>query len=157
MQPAEKQIGSKFARYSIGASILLLALMLFSELSCSLLGLCINWFPLAEVIGFWEMLGITTALVFSSFSVRALRHLRQGGFATTPAESIESPPPPAEDPAPDPHPAEQTAFAPQKRSGSWRDLFDQLSAEEKENLKRIMEQHCVPPAARVREGKSESA
>lgn len=154
MQPAEKQIGSKFARYSIGASILLLALMLFSELSCSLLGLCINWFPLAEVIGFWEMLGITTALVFSSFSIRALRHVRQAG-----SPSPEHSTPPVEDslPVPDPHPAEQTAFVPQKRTGSWRDLFDQLSAEERENLKRIMEQHCVPPAARTREKKSESA
>lgn len=154
MQPAEKQIGSKALRYIIGASILMLALMLFSELSCSLLGLCTNWFPLAEFIGFWEMLGITSALVFSSFSIRALRRTQQSALLAPPG--TQPPTSNSEAPLP-PNPKPADSPPPEHSSSSWRDLFNQLSAEEKQTLKSIMEQHCIPRAAQVSDETSESA
>lgn len=153
MQPAEKQIGSKAIRYLIGASILLLALMLFSELSCSLLGLCTNWFPLAEFIGFWEMLGITTALVFSSFSVRALR--RNNHSPVLPLS--DAPPHTTEDHYPLLKNQEKPQSPPREQPYSWRHLFNQLSTEEKQKLKSIMEEHCIPPAQEVADDKSKSA
>lgn len=137
----------------IGASILLLALMLFSELSCSLLGLCTDWFPLAEFFGFWEMMGISIALVFTSFSIRALRRSQRARLAS----ASDSPAQPVDElSALLDEPASNVPAAP-KRTSRWRDLFNQLSDEEKRKLKTIMEEHCVRPDEQQEDDKPESS
>lgn len=137
MVPDAKQTGSKATRYLIGASILMLALILFSELSCSLLGLCKNWFPPAELVGFWEMMGISTAFLFAGLSIRVLRQSKEGeqeehsAFATPTDSCITT------------HPEqEKSPDQPQKNASRWKALFNQLSEEEKQKLKVMMEKHC---------------
>ena len=112
----------------------MLALMLFSELSCSLLGLCTNWFPPAEIIGFWEMMGISTSLLFATLSFRSLR---QGRILTSDASSP--------DPASSQHrECYENAF---RRLAStpeqgWKALFEELTDDERQRIKDIMEQKC---------------
>ncbi len=137
MIPGAKQTDSKAIRYLIGASILMLALMLFSEFSCSLLGLCKNWFPPAELVGFWEMMGISTAFLLAGLSIRSLRQPRNPEQDAENTESF------VDDNASTPVDCvEPLAASPAKTSSRWRTLFNQLSEEEKQKLKGIIEKHC---------------
>ncbi|MGE3802127.1 MAG: hypothetical protein AB7H80_14010 [Candidatus Kapaibacterium sp.] len=135
MRQEAHQTAPKALRFTIGASILLLALMLFSELSCSILGLCTNWFPPARFLGFWEVMGISTAILFASLALNALRRNRLSS-STSSVHSQEQ------------APVENESFTQtkqpslQQRSGGWRPLVQQLSDEEKEHLKVMMEERC---------------
>ena len=140
MVPDAKQTGSKATRYLIGASILMLALILFSELSCSLLGLCKNWFPPAELVGFWEMMGISAAFLFAGLSIRTLRQPKEieqeeSNPYSTPGNNDSF----AAHPEQEPCPGQGQA---QKNTSRWKALFNQLSEEEKQKLKVMMEKHC---------------
>ncbi|MCB0712408.1 MAG: hypothetical protein KDD67_08780 [Ignavibacteriae bacterium] len=135
MRQEAHQTAPKALRFIIGASILLLALMLFSELSCSILGLCTNWFPPARFLGFWEVMGISTALLFASLALNALRRSRLSS-STSSAHTPEQTPMGKESFSQTKSPSVQ------QRSGGWRPLVQQLSDEEKEHLKIIMEERC---------------
>lgn len=144
MIPDANQIGSKATRYLIGASIVMLALILFSEFSCQVLGLCKNWFPPAELVGFWEMMGISVAGLFAGLSIRTLRH-RGDSERTEPA--IPNTPQSSDHIEPTSPPAPPSSST----NSRWRALFNQLSEEERQTLKTIMEEHCVDSTDVTRE------
>ncbi len=143
MRRTANQTAPKALRYLIGASILLLALMLFSELSCSILGLCTNWFPLAHLLGFWEVMGISTAVLFSSLAIHSLRRSRIS------RASSAAPLFPPDDLEPDTgeYRAVRNDPGSLRRREGWRPLIKQLSDEEKQRLKLLMEERCFGPGS----------
>ena len=141
MRRETNQTEPKVLRYFIGASILLLALMLFSELSCSLLGLCTNWFPPARFLGFWEVMGISTALLFSVFAIRSLRRSRFSRKTESISPSSQDDVTSSSQSTPVTSPQTiPTGNSPQTKG--WRPLIKQLSDEEKEHLKSLIEEGC---------------
>lgn len=152
MRPANNRADSKLLRYFIGAGTLVLALMLFSQLSCSIMGYCADWFGI-PILGFWEMLGVTTALLFAYFSVRALMRdekssrpsSRESGLSTHEKEamiwkSVESA-------------LKEREGEPETRDGSiqertkerWQSFCERLTEEEKNRLKLLLEQKVFLP------------
>ena len=136
MKSEAHQTETKVIRYIIGASILLLALILFSELSCSILGVCSSWLPFAHILGFWEIMGISTAILFTTLAIRSLQRNRlsksgkeqkpEAPTLNTPSDTCTCSP----------------SSLPQQRTQGWRMLFEQLSDEEKKDLKILMEERC---------------
>ena len=128
MRREAHQIVPKALRYIIGASILLLALMLFSEVSRSILGFCTE-----GLLGFWEMLAISTALLFCFFALQSLRRVR---FHSSPPSQIDS------DSSVPQDQASQKRFSSPFPRRDWRPLVAQLSKEEKRRLRVLMEERC---------------
>lgn len=81
MIPATDRRTTRTIRYAVGLGVLALALLAASQISCSVMGMCADWFGL-PVLGFFETLGILTAAIFSLFALRFLR--RKSSSATGP-------------------------------------------------------------------------
>jgi hypothetical protein len=140
MTPERRDKTSKSINYFIGASTLLLALMLFSQLSCSILGLCTNWFPPAQILGFWEMMAISTAGLVGALSLRFIRRTSERRTADNSGTSDH--PPAASSPV---APHSSTTTNTLLKVPTWKRLFNQMSDEEKESLRSMMEERCFAP------------
>ena len=154
MRSATDRSDTKLLRYAIGAGTLVLALMLFSQVSCSIMGYCADWFGF-PVLGFWEILGIFTAILFGYFSIRALLQLR-----------TDRPDPRSQPPHNDAVPQSETRFAPPsflddseeidgdrdstiqgKARERWQSFCERLSDEEKHRLRSMLEQRVITPGS----------
>ena len=140
MKSEANQTKTKAIRYIIGASILLLTLILFSELSCSILGVCSSRLPFAHIFGFWEMMGISTAILFATLAIHSLRRNRvskaQREGASGSGIANESFTEQAINHSPL---SQQLSY---RQTNGWRYLFEQLTDEEKKHMKILMEEHC---------------
>ncbi len=117
----------------IGASALVLALIAFSGLSWCAIIACGQ--RLASIpVGYWELLGGTSIAVFAILFIRPLRNrllprqLRSELQSSTEAVVM----------APD--------VIPETKESNWRDLYSQLSKDEREMFKSIMKRYCDDPA-----------
>lgn len=144
MNRNDTQKAGKALRYLIGASIMVLALMLFSGLCSVALGFCVSWFPLVKQFGFWEVMGISAALLLCAMASRAILVRRRFDDEIPPSDGESEAQVPTE-PGPPGSPAH-------RRSPRWRQLLDQLTQEEKRRLKTIIEeQYLDVPAASTAE------
>ncbi len=138
MSSATNRSDTKILRYAIGASTLVLALMLFSQVSCSILGYCADWFGI-PILGFWEVLGILTALLFGYFSIRSLRR--------TPPENKNL----RNSDSPDREVTDPSLFnvrditIQERTRERWQSICDHLSEEEKSRLRTLLEQRVITP------------
>lgn len=152
MRPADQTTESRALRYTIGAGIMVLALMLFSQLSCSILGYCADWFGL-PVLGFWEVLAIATGLLVSFLAARILFRSRSvslepslsavtseldtGDLSLGDVEPVESV-----------SPLRRETIQERTRE-RWQAFCERLSDEEKRSLRSILEQKVLssrPPS-----------
>lgn len=134
MRSAINRSDTKILRYAIGAGTLVLALMLFSQVSCSIMGYCADWFGI-PILGFWEVLGIFTALLFGYFSIRALRSIpSENSSERSDLDSFDSPP----------MNLRETTIQERTRE-RWQSFCDRLSEEEKSRLRTVLEQRVITP------------
>lgn len=107
--------------YAIGAGTLLLALMAFSALCFGVIHVCHRWLAMA-VLSFWEILGVSITSFFGFILIRSIYRRRSSmadnSISRRLRESVEC------------------------RSGSWRELYDQLSEEERLEMKEVMRKYC---------------
>lgn len=152
MRPANQTTESRALRYTIGAGIMVLALMLFSQLSCSILGYCADWFGL-PVLGFWEVLAIATGLLVSLLAARILFRSR----ATSLQLSLSAVTPefdPGDLPLSDVEPVESALplrreTIQERTRERWQAFCERLSDEEKRSLRSLLEQKVLssrPPS-----------
>ena len=120
------------------------------------MGYCADWFGI-PILGFWEMLGITTALLFAYFSIRALTRADSNsksahhGSELSERESeemiwncVESA-------------LQEREAQEESRDGSlqertkerWQSFCERLSDEEKHRLKLLLEQKVFLPQSPV--------
>jgi hypothetical protein len=127
-------------RYAIGASVLLLGLMAFSALcwfTCSLCGIE----SMLSSIGFWELVGAGAISFFAVTIIRSMRRRRKVDDV-----EMEDVPEPDSDPDQDmsaPSRRERISSNLRDHRDNWRALYAQLSRDEREKLKEIVEKYCA--------------
>ncbi len=131
-------LNNKIKLIAIGVGALVLALIAFSGLGWCAIVACGH--RMASIsVGYWELLGGTSAAVLAVLFIRPLRNrflprqLRSGNALLQPAEQpsvlVETPLPETD--------AEETG------DGNWRQLYSQLSSDEREIFKSIMKKYCA--------------
>ncbi len=132
--------------YFIGACTLVSALMVFSGVCWGVLTL---WGDKESglTIGYWELFWIATTMVIGSLAVRLVR--RRPDSASPGFSSSDWSPPdwPSPDPAsphwPSPDPAAVAAVdLPPRGEKNWRELYKELSPEERREMKRLLDRYC---------------
>ncbi len=126
--------------FAIGAGALVLALIAFSGLCWSLQGLCSDYIAGIRFT-YWEIVGISSVSFVGLLLIRPIgKHWlsSRSDASYSDAQGIIEPaaaPPVAEE------------------SGSWRDLYAQLSQDERQAFKALMEKYCADtPASPLGEG-----
>lgn len=131
-------LNNKIKLIAIGAGALVLALIAFSGLGWCAIIACGH--RMASIsVGYWELLGGTSAAVLAVLFIRPLRNRflpRQLRSATPVLQAAEQPAVPVETP-PRETVAEETA------DGNWRQLYSQLSSDEREAFRSIMKKYCA--------------
>ncbi len=117
----------KILRYVIGAGIIVFALISFSGVCWCALGICSKWFSLAYIMTYWEILSISAVALFGAIIVRSFRKQP----AVTSGNVIDTANVVPED-------KECNENTPK-----WKELYDQLSDEERQKFKDLVKQHCV--------------
>lgn len=115
-------------KLAIGAIVLTLGLMAFSSL-CWLACRKCSKDNILSSFGFWELVGVGAISFFGLVIWRAMRKRRE---STSEGDSmvgeVDAVPPPPPQP---------------ERTGNWRTLYAQLSHDEREKLKAMMEKYCT--------------
>jgi len=117
---------TRIVLYTIGAGTLVLALMAFSGVCWCVFTVCSDS-ERGVLVEYWELFGLASVTLLGTFLFRSLRHRH-----ADPPFSIS---PPRE---PDDLSNERA------ETGSWRDLYDQLSPEERRAMKQLLNKYCVP-------------
>ncbi len=146
MDPKSFRNNKRLTLYAIGAGTLLLALMAFSFLFFGVIHVCGRWIAMA-MFSFWEVLGISIISAVGFMLVRSWQ--RRGAPAGTDRSlsrrlrsaveerlAVEDRPPVTERPPVAERPPVNTC------SPNFRNLYDQLSEEERLELKAMMRKYC---------------
>ena len=116
-------------KLAIGAIVLTLGLMAFSTL-CWLACRKCSQDSILSSFGFWELMGVGAISFFGMVIWRAMHKRTQlASEDDSMTGAGESAPP---EPPPQP-----------ERTGNWRTLYAQLSHDEREKLKAMMEKYCT--------------
>lgn len=134
----DSQIGTKkrAVLYAIGAGTLLLALMAFSALCFGVVHVCHRWLTMAA-LSFWEILGVSIASFFGFIAIRSIRRRRANDSISRrlrAAAELHS--------SNEVRSCSELRSCGEGRSTSWRDLYDQLSEEERLEMKAMMKKYC---------------
>jgi hypothetical protein len=116
-------------KLAIGAIVLTLGLMAFSSL-CWLACRKCSKDNILSSFGFWELVGVGAISFFGVVIWRSMRKRRESALGD------EYPMAGEVDPVPPPPPQPE-------RTGNWRTLYAQLSHDEREKLKAMMEKYCA--------------
>jgi len=126
--------------FAIGAGALVLALIAFSGLCWSLQGLCSDYIAGIRFT-YWEIVGISSVSFVGLLLIRPIGKHWLSSRSNAPA------------PAPEEHLIEPATPPAKEESGSWRDLYAQLSQDERQAFKALMEKYCADgPASPLGEG-----
>lgn len=141
-------LNNKIKLIAIGAGALVLALIAFSGLSWCAIIACGH--RMASIsVGYWELLGGTSAAVLAVLFIRPLRNrflprqLRTGPAvppATLPPATVLPAP---EEPALSAETPIRETVDEEGKDGNWRQLYSQLSSDEREMFKSIMKKYCA--------------
>lgn len=147
-------LNNKIKLIAIGAGALVLALIAFSGLGWCAIIACGH--RMASIsVGYWELLGGTSAAVLAVLFIRPLRNrflprqLRSAPDLLPAAVLPAAVFPPAEEPVISPQipspaiPSPEEEAAEETKDSNWRQLYSQLSTDEREMFKSIMKKYCA--------------
>jgi hypothetical protein len=113
-------------RYAIGTGIIMLGLMAFSAICWWACTSCAEQNPLRR-LGFWELLGAAILTSVGFIFLLTIRRRNQADRQNGVSDHSHDPP---------------GSFG-TDRHGNWRDLYQQLSSDEREKLKEMMAKICA--------------
>ena len=116
-------------KLAIGAIVLTLGLMAFSSLCWLACSNC-DKDNILSSFGFWELVGVGAISFFGLVIWRAMRKRSQGASQHDSMAGQGDIAPPEPPPQPE-------------RAGNWRTLYAQMSHDEREKLKAMMEKFCT--------------
>jgi hypothetical protein len=115
-------------KLAIGAIVLTLGLMAFSSLCWFACRKC-GKDSILSSFGFWELVGVGAISFFGAVIWRSMRKRRASASGDgSMADGVDDVPPPPPQP---------------ERTGNWRTLYAQLSHDEREKLKAMVEKYCA--------------
>lgn len=147
---------SRAIRLAVGSGVTILLMMLLSQISCEILGLCALVVPDLPLLTFWEVMSILTILLFIGLSVRLLRRRStrvaserraMPTIAVTPSTVTSSVSFLADEIGVPAYRASAGGTTPSPRgSGSsrWVSLRERMTDEERRHLRRYMEEKGFP-------------
>jgi hypothetical protein len=112
--------------YTIGAGTLVLALMAFSGVCWCVFSVCGDS-ESGVLVEYWELFGLATVTLMGTFIFRSVRRRRADSHPASP--SFPEPPDVSNE---------------RSETGNWRDLYDQLSPEERQEMKQLLNKYCAP-------------
>jgi hypothetical protein len=124
--------------YTIGASILLLALMAFSGLCLGVVRVCSESDTL--IVNYWEVVGLSGVSLIGTMMIRSFGRSRRDDFISFSTQSTQLE-----------HRQRQTP------SRNWRELYSQLSADERRKMKEMLNPFCESPGKGDREAEKGEA
>jgi hypothetical protein len=147
---------SRPLRLAVGAGITVLLMMLLSQISCEILGLCAVVVPDLPLLTFWEVMSVLTILLFIGLSTRLLRRHaireksdpRSAAMATIPATHTSPVSFLADEIGVATRRASSNGIAATSSRGSgssrWGSLRERMTEEERRRLRRYMEEKGFP-------------
>jgi hypothetical protein len=124
---SERTTRNILIRYAIGIGIVMLGLMAFSALCWWVCTSCAEENPLRS-FGFWELVGVAILASIGFFVIRSMRKRRNLTHHNVAPDRAASPRAPYTERL-------------KKTQSNWRALYEQLSRDEREKLKTLMEKY----------------
>jgi hypothetical protein len=129
MDPQLRRYNKRSILYAIGAGTLLLALMAFSAICLGVIHVCGRWFTWG-IFSFWEILGISLISFVGFIGVRSWQRRKKESQGVSVSLT------------------RRLRRTVEEKPKNWRDLYEQMSEEERTELKAMMRKYCSEQGAR---------